>query len=65
VLREAPVSLASVCPEAPVAAVQWSSGTRRGIPVLAIRNRHSGDPESWAELGIIGVLRCPLLPETH
>ena len=36
--------------------------TRRGIPVLVIRNRHSGDPDSWAELGI-GVLRCPLLPE--
>ncbi len=64
-LRQFPISLAIVCPEAAAATVEQLvsvvEGTRRGIPLLAIRNRHSGDPDSWARLGI-GILRCPLLP---
>jgi DNA-binding response OmpR family regulator len=65
-LRDSPVSLVLACPETPVpeierlvAAVRRS---RRGIPVLAIRNASSGEAYRWAELGV-GVLRAPLLPD--
>ncbi len=65
-LRRSSISLVIACPEAASAAVERLVAavrrTRPGIPLLAIRNRHSGDPESWATLGI-GVLRCPLLPD--
>jgi hypothetical protein len=60
------VSLVLACPEAPVpeierlvAAVERS---KRGIPVLAIRNARSGDADRWSQLGV-GVLRAPLLPD--
>lgn len=65
VLRDVPISLAIICPEAATAAIEELVSvverTRRGIPLLAIRNRRSVEPESWAQLGI-GILRCPLLP---
>ena len=66
VLRKSPVALAIAFPEAATAAVEQLVSvvgrTRRGTPVLALRNPHSGVPECWVELGI-GVLRCPLLPD--
>jgi len=64
-LRDAPIALAIVCPEAPDDSVEQLVSlierTRRGTPLLAIRKQKSVDPESWARLGI-GVLRYPLVP---
>src|SRR5512141_1553570 len=61
-LRDLPVSLAIAFPEATATAVeqlvQAVARTRRGTPVLAIRDR---DEPGWTGLGI-GVLRRPLLP---
>ncbi len=64
-LRDLPVSIAIASPEATNAAVEQLVSvverTRRGMPVLAIREREGGEPETWARLGV-GILRPPLLP---
>jgi len=63
-LRDLEVSLAIACPDLSAAAVEdllaVVERTRRGVPLLAIRNGRSDERTNWAELGI-GVLRSPLV----
>lgn len=56
-LREQPVALVLVCPEASLE--DAAAAVERGVPVLALRDRKS---EERAVKGV-GVLRLPLLPD--
>ncbi len=63
-LKELEVSLAIACPDMSASAVEEllavMERTRRGMPLLAIRDGRSDERANWAELGI-GVLRSPLV----
>ncbi len=64
-LRDHPVALVLVCPDAAAGSVDRLAAaverTRKGVPVLAIRQRSAGAPETHASG--VGVLRQPLLPD--
>src|SRR5262249_40416813 len=63
-LKELEVSLAIACPDMSHSAVEellaLVERTRRGMPLLAIRNGRSDERANWAALGI-GVLRSRLV----